>query len=297
MMTTPPTIERAGDFMARHSRSFRLASLVLPPDDRARIERVYAWCRCTDNIADVPPQNVDDPVRFADRALDDWLLLSRRAYSGIGTGLPLLDRVMTEMRVSGASFDYAGALVEGVRSDLRFKPFRDMTALREYTFSVASVVGLWLCALNDVRDPWMLQRAAALGHAMQLTNILRDVGEDLDAGRLYLPLDALAAHDLTRFDLERMRAGAPVDERYRALMEHLMAAAESDYMLAREAIPLLPKAFGRSVALAAAVYAGIHDALRANGYDNFSRRAMTSPLRKIALGTQALWGLTARAYA
>ena len=286
-MKSIPGISAAGAYMARHSRSFRFATLLLGPAERGRIERVYAWCRHTDNLVDAPetPGSMDG----IDEALDDWLWDSSAAYDGRTTGMPMLDAVMTDLRRSGGSFSYPQALIRGVRSDLRFRHFETMDDLRGYTYDVASVVGLWLCALHGVRDPWMLDRAAALGHAMQLTNILRDVGEDMQAGRVYLPLDLMQAHGVTMLDLYEMRSGRrPITGAYRALMEDLIARADADYRFAAEAIPLLPREFGRSVAVAAAIYADIHESLRANGYDNFNRRARTTTWRKIVLATRSL---------
>lgn len=289
-----PLPRDAGAYMQHHSRSFRFATILLPRRDRGRLERVYAWCRHTDDIVDRAPGGRIAGAAAAHDALDRWLAASRQAYDGHPSGVPLLDQVMSEMREAATSFHYAEAVVAGVRSDLAFTPPKTLSELRTYTHNVASVIGLWLCGLFGVRDSWMLARAAELGHAMQLTNILRDVGEDLDDGRIYLPADALQASGVTPDDLTAMRRGTqPVDARYRGLMEFLMAQADSSYRLAGEAIPLLPRAFGRSVAMAAATYAGIHDEIRANDYDNFTRRARTRLTRKITLAGQALWELPA----
>ena len=288
-MNALPTPVAAGDFMARHSRSFRFAALTLGPEMRGRVERVYAWCRHTDNIVDGVVVGPETPANAVDQELDAWLSASRRAFEGEHTGVELLDLVMGDLRTSGGSFDVVEALVRGVRSDLHFQPFADFSALRVYTHDVAAVVGRWLCALNDIRDPWLLHRAEALGHAMQLTNILRDVGEDLDVGRVYLPLDVLASRHVSVLDLHRMRSGElPILPNYRGVIEHLIAKAEADYALAWEAIPHLPREFGRCVGVAARVYAGIHDQIRANGYDNFSKRAHTSLGRKLWLAAGAL---------
>jgi phytoene synthase len=285
-MNRDPGIARAAAYMAHHSRSFRLASLVLPPRDRERIERVYAWCRFTDNIVDAALPG-STPAEIAG-ALDEWMRRSEAAYHGAPSGVPGVDLVMREMHDAGAPFAFARTLIAGVRSDLSFRPFPTTIELRDYTFSVASVVGLWLCHLFGARESWILSRATALGHAMQLSNILRDVGEDLRDGRVYLPLDALAAHGLSIDDLRAFESGCAVTPAYRDLIESMIQGAADDYALAREAIPHLPRPFARSVAFAAAVYEGLHDAVRANGYDNFSRRARVTLPRKLVLGGKAL---------
>ena len=289
-MSAEPGIDRAAAYMAHHSRSFRLASLVLPQADRERIERVYAWCRFTDNVADVLPPGSTRGIARA--ALDEWMRRSEAAYRGEPSGIAVLDRVMTEMRDAQAPFALARTLAAGVRADLDFRLFPTMVELRDYTFSVASVVGLWLCHLFGVREPWMFSRAAALGHAMQLSNILRDVGEDLRDGRVYLPMSHLDEAGLSVDDLRAHANGHPIDDRYRSMIERLMRQAEDDYALAREAIPGLPRPFGRSVAVATAVYEGLHDAIRANGYDNFRLRARVPLGAKLVLGGREVWRAT-----
>jgi phytoene synthase len=143
-----------------------------------------------------------------------------------------------------------------------------------------------------VHNPAILSQAERMGHAMQLSNILRDVGEDWSRGRLYLPLEVMRRHGVTEADLEAMYLGAPLSHGYRSLVAELLDQAESDYAAALEGVPALPPELRRSVAVAAHVYRGIHREIRRNGYDNLRRRAFTSPVAKAALATRALWELT-----
>ena len=272
------------EYLASHSRSFRFAASMMARNDRARIARVYAWCRYTDNLVDS-----DVSTELAERRLDGWLLWSWEAYDGRDSGIELVNRVMGEMAERDIPFAYPHDLVRAMRSDLHFAAYADLDALGVYTYRAAGVVGRWLTELHGVQDPWMLERATALGKAMQLTNILRDVGEDLERGRMYLPLSELARHGLAETDLDGLRRGdRPVDARYRALIESLMRVAEDDYDRADEAIPRLPREFRRAAAVSSAVYRGIHDAIRRNGYDNLGRRAYTSASRKAVLAAAAL---------
>lgn len=285
----PPAPSDWDAFMARHSRSFRFAAAFMPPRERARLAGVYAYCRYTDDLVDGSPSR---PPVASGALLDEWLARSRDAYEGRVSGVPLLDAVMTDMAGAGVPFAYAELLVDGMRMDLARTSYADLPALRTYTYRVAAVVGLWLARLFGVRDPWVLDRAAALGHAMQLTNVLRDVGEDWERGRLYLPVDRLRAHGLAPEDVGALRAGRrPVDDAWRALLEELMAEAESGYRDAAAAFPLLPAFFRRPVAVAARVYAGIHHAIRRIDYDTARRRAYTSPGGKALLAAGALWSL------
>lgn len=281
-----PVPERVDGYLATGSRSFRFASRLFSRADAERVARVYAYCRVTDDLVDNPPAGVD-----AEELLDLWMALSRHAYDGGDTGLPLLDRVMGEMAAGGVPFRYAASLAEGMRMDLRGERYASVADLRRYTFCVASTVGLWLTQLMGVHDPVVLERAERMGSAMQLTNILRDVGEDLDAGRLYLPAELLAKHGIDEAALAAMRGGGEIPLSYRTLLEELMGIAEADYRAALAAVPALPASFARPVAVAAHVYRGIHAKIRRNGYDNLRRRAHTSTLAKAALAVRALWEL------
>jgi phytoene synthase len=279
-----PRVAGWESLMEEHAKSFRFASQLFPADRRQQVTGVYAWCRYTDDLVD----GVDLPAAELDARLDAWLDLSLRAYQGERTGNALADRVMTEMREADVPFGYAEELIEGMRMDVRGVEYGTVAELRLYTYRVASVVGLWMTELFGIRDPWLLDRAAALGHAMQLTNILRDVGEDLEEGRLYLPAAWLRAMGLSRADLERMAETGRIEPDYAALTERLIRVAESEYDHAFPAIGRLPGWYRRPVAVAADVYRGIHDEIRANGYDNLTKRAHTGLAAKIRLGAGAL---------
>jgi phytoene synthase len=127
-----------------------------------------------------------------------------------------------------------------------------------------------------------------MGHAMQLTNILRDVGEDWRRGRLYLPLDLLARHGVESEEIHALSERGVVPDGWPEAMEELMGVADRHYRAAFQAIPLLPTWYRRPVAVAARVYRGIQDEIRRNGYDNGSLRAHTSFLGKLRLGWAGL---------
>ncbi len=272
-----------GRYFARHSRSFSFAARLFSSTQRGRVREIYAWCRFTDDLVD----EAVAPGTRLHRTLDAWTEICRAAYDGDATGIVLADAVMRRTADDGIPFDLCSEIIEGVRMDIEPRAYRNMSELRLYTHRVASVVGAWLTRSFGVRDGWVIERARALGHAMQLTNIVRDVGEDLRRGRLYLPLDRMAAHGVSRESLSDAQARLP-DERglpagYAGLLEELMAVAETAYADAYEAMPHLPTSFQRAVAVAAQVYQGIHGQVRANAYDNLSRRARTSLPAKILL--------------
>ena len=290
-----------GRYFSRNSRTFSFASLLFPPAERERVREIYAFCRFTDDLVDEsddPAHGPEDAVVRLHETLDVWAGICGLAYEGRSTGIPLADVVMGGMARQRIPFDLACELIEGVRMDVEPHHYRSMDELRRYTYRVASVVGAWLTRAFGVRDPWVLERAHALGHAMQLTNIVRDVGEDLAMGRIYLPADRMAVHGVTPESLAAMqaltKAGGSVDEGYIALLEEIMSVADSSYTAAYEGMPGLPPFFQRPVAVAAHVYRGIQDKVRANGYDNLNRRAYTTLREKVVLANQGLGRLRSR---
>jgi phytoene synthase len=265
-------------YLSKNSRSFRFAARFFPRPMEDRIARVYAYCRFTDDIVDEA-----ENAAQASEMLDEWMRLSHAAYLGQTSGIPLLDSVMSEMAAANVPFRYAEELAEGMRMDLSSERYGSMSELKVYTRRVASVVGFWVSELFGVRDPAVLSRADAMGHAMQLTNILRDVGEDLRAGRCYLPSDVMQRHGVAEADL----AGG-VSPGYRDLLIEMSRMAENAFEEGLEGLPHLPLQLRVPVAIAAYVYRGILEQIRANDYDNLTRRAGTSGTRKLILMGRAL---------
>jgi phytoene synthase len=270
-----------------HARTFSFAAGLFPAEERRRVEALYTYCRFSDDLVDVGGESAD--VEELEARLEVWRNLSRQAFEEAGSEIPLLDAVMSDAVRAGVDRLYPEALLEGVGMDLRPRRYADWTELSRYTFCVAGAVGGWMTHLFGIRDPDTLARAHALGHAMQLTNILRDVGEDLDLGRVYLPTALLARHGLDVEELTEWRRSAqPLPERYAAAMREMIAAAETRYEAALPGIRRLPPSFRRPVAVAAAAYRGIHDEVRRNDFDNLRRRAHTSLARKALLGARGL---------
>ena len=275
---------------SRHARSFRFAARLFPAEPARLVAGVYAFCRFTDDLVD----RAEDPnPDRLEAMLAVWQGMVRRAWTDQDTGIPLLDEVFGETARRGVSVLYAEELIRGMAMDLRPAPFPDMARVRLYAYRVASVVGLWLTELFGNREPAILLRAERMGQAMQLTNILRDVGEDWRRGRLYLPLDRMAAHGLTEAQVGEAVNAGQIPVAWPALMEELLMEAERDYEEAFLAIPALPPFFQRPVAVAAQVYAGIHDEIRRNGYDNLTMRAWTRLPTKLVLGGKGLLKLQA----
>lgn len=276
------------DYFGKHAKTFRFASRLFPPGPAAQISGVYAFCRFTDDLVDDPRDGASPAVLEA--RLEAWAQLSRAAFEGEETGVPLLDVVLGEAGRAGVSWRYPDALLAGVAMDLTRTRYPDWDTLEEYTFGVAGAVGGWITQLFGIHDEALLARAHALGHGMQLTNIARDVGEDWGRGRLYLPLELLARHGLTEGDVELLRRSrGPLPRAYRDAVEELVARAEAYYEEAWPGIQALPAWYRRPVAVAAQAYRGIHREIRRNGHDNLRLRASTSASAKLVLAAAGLF--------
>lgn len=275
------------DTFKRNARTFHFASRLFPADAARSIEGLYAFCRFTDDLVDAPHDGAEVPVLL--ERLDAWEGLVGAALEGRRTGVPLLDDVIGRSIGRGVDPSYPLALIRGMRTDLVVTAYRDLAQLERYTFDVAASVGGWITQLFGLGEPELLERAHALGHAMQLTNIVRDVGEDLARGRLYVPATLLRAHDVTRDRLTELReSDEPIPDEVAALMEELMALAEAQYEAAWPGIRILPAWFGRPVAVAAEGYRAIHGAVRRNGYDTLRSRATTGLPTKLARAFRGL---------
>lgn len=281
----PPPPDMWPAYLASHGRSFSFASKLIPEPHRSRLIAVYAYCRFTDDLVDKGRHARGEALA----RLDWWRDASAAAYDGALAANPMLRVVMHDMALSHVPFDYVSELISGMRMDLLGQRYDTIGQLWTYCYRAAGVVGLWLTELFGVHDRATLDRAARLGIAMQLTNIVRDVGEDRAAGRLYLPRDLMRRHGLTTATIDRVRQSSePIPSAYRAVLEDLMTFAEAEYHAAWEGIPALPEFFRPAVAVAARVYAAIHDVVRKNGYDTLRRRAVTSSARKLAIARATL---------
>jgi phytoene synthase len=274
-------------YFGRHAKTFRFASRLFPREQAGLIAGVYAFCRFTDDLVDAPGDAVGADV--LEVWLEAWAHMARTAFEGRATGVPLLDVVLGEAGRRGVSWRYPDALLAGVGMDLTRSRYPDWATLEEYTFGVAGAVGGWTTQLFGIHDEALLARAHALGHGMQLTNIARDVGEDWQRGRVYLPSELLSEHGLDPADVGRLASvRGPLPSSWRNLTEGLLQRAERRYEEAWPGIRALPGWYGRPVAVAAQAYRGIHAEIRRNGYDNLRRRASTSTSTKLLLAASGL---------
>jgi 15-cis-phytoene synthase len=273
-----------------HARSFHAASIWLDATRRRSAMALYAFCRRLDDLVDEP--DAGDASRIARRLGE-----ARFVLRALGAGrTPLLARAPWHPHELAALGDTIArhripiepllALVDGVEMDVVKTRYATFAELELYCHRVAGTVGLTLAPVLGYDDPVALSHAADLGRAMQLTNILRDIGEDLARGRLYLPLDELRAAGIEESDLEAGR----VDDRFRAFMCGQIARARACYARAVPGIRHLTGYRARlAVALMATLYQDILRVIERQGYDVFGRRASVSGRRKVALAAATMW--------
>lgn len=285
-MTVDEAIERCTRLTKEHSSTFYLGSRLFPPTKRSAVTVIYAACRSGDDAVD--EAGAPDDARSA---LRSWSESVDRAYRGGDAVRPAsalevgLRWVLDRYPVPRSAFD---ELRLGLESDIAFTPIADMDELMLYCRRVAGVVGLLVAPIAGYRGgDETLESALALGQAMQLTNILRDVGEDLARGRCYLPQDRMRAHGV---ELEALRAGV-VAAGYVDLLEELAERAHELYRIGWKGIPRLHGVTATAVGVAALNYEGILRKLRQNRYDNLTRRAYLRPLERIALIPRAVAGV------
>ena len=255
-----------------------------PPTERQAVSVVYAVCRSGDDAVDEAPSSEAAYTRLL-----VWQEHVERAYAGTprsGAFLEVgLHWVLERFNVPKSAFD---ELYLGFESDLSEQSFETMSDLMLYCRRVAGVVGLLIAPLAGYRGgDATLQSALALGEAMQLTNILRDVGEDLRMGRCYLPRELLQKYGVTRAMLESGR----VTPAYIALLEELSDHASALYRQGWQGIPKLNGAAATAVGVAALNYEGILQKLRQNGFDNLTRRAYLRPVERLVLIPKAFYGV------
>jgi phytoene synthase len=172
---------------------------------------------------------------------------------------------------------YADQLIDGITRDLRQNRYESFGELTEYCYGVASTVGLMAMHIIGFRDERALPYAVKLGIALQLTNILRDVGEDWRAGRLYLPLDELADFGLSEASVAESR----IDDNWRSFMRFQISRARRLYDEAQDGIAMLDPDGRFAIAAAAGLYRAILEQIEANGYDVISQRAYVSKWGKV----------------
>lgn len=255
-----------------HSRTFYLASGLLPAAKRRAVRALYAFCRVSDDLVDQagnePGADVatEAGVQPAE-ALERWRI---RALSDDPPVDDLIALAWADTRARyGIPKVYAEQLLQGVAQDLQVTRYATFETLAGYAYAVASTVGLMSMHIVGFAGEVALPYAVKLGVALQLTNILRDVGEDWRRGRLYLPLAELAAYEISEDDI----AAGRLDGRWREFFRFQIARNRRLYAEALPGVALLDPDGRFAIAAAAELYRAILSDIEAHDYDVFNRRA------------------------
>lgn len=272
---------------ARHGRTYFLATRLLQPRQRPAIHALYGFARYTDDI-------VDDPQPGADVAAGLDRVRTELA-EGLRTGCsahPVLAAVVDTTHRFGIDPQHYWAFLESMRMDLTVTAYPDRASLRRYVHGSAEVIGLQLLPVlgTVVERAEAAPHAAALGEAFQLTNFLRDVAEDLDRGRVYLPEDELGAYGVDRTLLAWCRRTGRLDQRVRRALADQIAFTRAVYRRARPGIPMLAPVSRPCVATAFRLYARILDRIEDQEHNVFGARARVGTPQRLAFAGGAAAG-------
>ncbi len=264
---------------AASGSSFYYAFLFLPKDRRAAITAFYAFCREIDDVVD----EVTDPG-VAGTKLAWWQTEVGKAFAGQPTH-PVMQALMPWTAVYGIAAPHLLAVIEGCQMDLAQNRYLDYTALRRYCHLVAGIVGEVAARIFGQTDPATTAYAHQLGQAFQLTNIIRDVGEDALRGRIYLPISELQQFDVKVHDILQ-RQYSP---RFSALMEFQTRRALALYDEALAGLPAADWRAQKPGLMMASIYRSLLREIQADGYQVLHQRVSLTPLRKfwLAWKTQA----------
>jgi len=275
---------QAAEATARGSKSFYFATRFFPPELAASAHAVYWFCRTTDDIVDENPD-----LGAARVELEQWREGLKYALAGGTNGPAIMQHFAGACSRHGIPSEYAFELIEGMRMDLERVRYRTFDELRVFCYRVASTVGLMMSHVIGYRGD-ALPYAEDLGVAMQLTNILRDVGEDLGRGRIYLPSEEIEQFGYSEAELRR----AERTPAFVKLMQFQADRARHYYAKSMPGISMLKPEGRFAVEIAARVYQGILGEIETMNYDVFARRAVVPAWRKYgitagALGRRLLW--------
>jgi phytoene synthase len=274
-MTVETAYERCRDIAREEARNFYYGFILLPPERRAGIYAAYAFSRRADDSVD------------GDEPLDERLaaVAARRAeldacYAGDPpAGDPVLVALTDAVRRFGIPREHLDALLDGVEMDLTVSRYPDFPALKGYCDRVAGAVGLVSLHVFGFSDPRAPEHAADLGVALQLVNIMRDVAEDAERDRIYLPADEMAAHGVDERDL----LDGVATPAFRALMRDQGERARDYFARGERLLPLLDRRARMCVSMLSGLYREILGQIEERDYDVFAGRVSLSTPHKLAL--------------
>ncbi len=276
-ISLPEAYEICRCITAKYAKTFYLGTMLMSEAKRRAIWAIYAWCRRTDELVDGIQADTTTP-----QTLIDWEYQLESAFAGKpanAADIALADVVQNYPLPLQPFRD----MIAGMRMDLSSDRYHTFDDLHLYCYRVAGTVGLMSAAVMgfETNDPAVIsaatEAAIALGIAMQLTNILRDIGEDAQRGRIYLPLEELHYFDYTEKDL----LNGVIDERWKELMKFQIQRGREFYYQAEQGVSALCRDARWPVWSSLILYRDILVAIEKNNYDVFSRRAFVPTSNKL----------------
>ncbi len=268
------------DKAASSGSSFYYAFLFLPPPRRAAITAFYAFCREVDDVVD----EVSDPTVAASK-LQWWRTEVAHAYAGRPSH-PVMQALMPLAPDYGITADHLLAVIEGCQTDLEQTRFLDYPALKRYCHLVAGIVGEVAASIFGRTEDATVHYAHKLGLAMQLTNIIRDVGDDARRGRIYLPISELQQFDVKAHELLKREAPWGYSERFQALMRFQAERAHATYEEAMALLPDADRAAQKPGLMMANIYRTLLREIEQQGFQVLHQRTSLTPLRKLWIATR-----------
>ena len=258
---------------AASGSSFYYSFLFLAPQRRRAITALYAFCREVDDVVD---ETAD--AQLAATKLAWW----RHEVAGLFAGNPqhpVTRALQPALAPYGITARQLNEIIDGMEMDLTQTRYLDFAGLERYCYHVAGVVGLLAAGIFGYTDPRTLDYAKNLGTAFQLTNIIRDVGEDARKNRIYLPIEDLQKFGVTAADLLNARHG----EAFVALMQFQVERARTFYDKALAALPAADRRAQRPGLIMAAIYRALLAEIEREGFKVLTQRTSLTPLRKLWL--------------
>jgi phytoene synthase len=271
------------DKAAKSGSSFYYAFLFLPAPRRAAITAFYAFCREVDDVVD----EISDPSVAATK-LAWWRKETSNAFSGKPTH-PVMLALMPHCASYDIRLEHLTAVIDGCQMDLDQTRFLDYPSLQRYCHLVAGVVGEVASGIFGRTHPDSIKYAHKLGQAMQLTNIIRDVGDDARRGRIYLPISELQQFDVKAHEILQRKSPWGYSERFTALMKF---QAERAHRLYDEAFALLPEADRRAQKpglMMANIYRALLREIEAENFRVLEQRISLTPVRKLWIAMRTNW--------
>ena len=281
---------RCRQLNAAHGRTYFLATRLLPPSRRPAVHALYGFARWVDDVVDEPQPATDPAERLVelDASLREALREGRAEH-------PVLAALVDVVARYGIAHAHFTDFLASMRMDLTVTDYPTRASLDDYVHGSADVIGLQVLPVLGTVVPRerAAPHAAALGNAFQTTNFLRDVAEDLDLGRIYLPADELAAFGVDRERLTWCRRRGRPDAAVRRALSDQVARTRATYRLAEPGIAMLDPVARPCVATARTLYGEILDRIVESDYDVFRRRLAVPRARRAGAVLPALAPLAA----